>query len=70
MTMLNKNVLLKYFWAKAINTACYVLNHVLIRPYLSIKLPMRFEKIKKNSILTISKFSMQMFYIKYKRQSQ
>ena len=31
-TMLNENALPKYFWAKAVNIVCYVLNQVLIRP--------------------------------------
>ncbi|KAH9651322.1 Integrase catalytic domain-containing protein [Citrus sinensis] len=35
MTMLNENALPKYFWDKAVNTACYVLNRVLIRPNLN-----------------------------------
>ena len=30
--MLNENSLPKYFWADAVNTVCYVLNRVLIRP--------------------------------------
>ncbi|KAH9705964.1 hypothetical protein KPL70_012065 [Citrus sinensis] len=34
-TMLNKNSLPKYFWAEAVNTACYVLNPMLIRPNLN-----------------------------------
>ena len=29
-TMLNENTLPKYFWEKAVNTICYVLNRVLI----------------------------------------
>jgi len=33
-TMLNSFILLKYFWAEAVNTACYVLNHIIIRPIL------------------------------------
>jgi len=33
-TMLNENSLPKYFWADVVNTACYVLNRVLIRPIL------------------------------------
>jgi transposase InsO family protein len=33
-TMLCENSLPKYFWAEAVNTACYVLNRVLIRPIL------------------------------------
>ena len=32
--MLYENDLPRYFWAEAINTACYILNHVLIRPIL------------------------------------
>ena len=34
-TMLNENVLPKYFWAETINTAYYVLNRMLIRPHLN-----------------------------------
>ena len=33
-TMLNENLLPKYFWADAVNTTSYMLNHVLIRPIL------------------------------------
>ncbi|XP_043692925.1 uncharacterized protein LOC122643365, partial [Telopea speciosissima] len=33
-TMINEYSLPKYFWAEAVNTACYVLNRVLIRPIL------------------------------------
>ena len=33
-TMLHENNLLTYFWAKAVNTSCYILNRVLIRPPL------------------------------------
>jgi len=32
--MLNENSLPKYFWADVVNTTCYVLNRVLIRPIL------------------------------------
>ena len=42
-TMLNENSLPKYFWADAVNTACYVLNRVLIRAILK-KTPMSFSK--------------------------
>ena len=54
MTMLNENSLPKYFWAEAVNTACYILNHVLIRHNLN-KTHMSFGKIE-NPILVISKF--------------
>jgi len=33
-TMLSKSSLPKYFWADAVNTSCYVMNRVLIRPIL------------------------------------
>jgi len=33
-TLLSETNLPKYFWADAINTACYVLNRVLVRPIL------------------------------------
>ena len=52
-TMMNENVLPKYFWAEAINIACYVLNCVLIRSYLN-KNPYELWKDRKPNI--ISKF--------------
>ncbi|KAH9687354.1 Integrase catalytic domain-containing protein [Citrus sinensis] len=48
-TMLNENSLPKYFWAEAVNTACYVLNRVLIRPHLN-KTPYKLWKDKKPNI--------------------
>ena len=33
-TMLCENNLRKYFWGEAINTACYILDRVFIRPLL------------------------------------
>ena len=33
-TILNEHSLPKYFWAEAVNTACYVLNRVSLRPIL------------------------------------
>ena len=33
-TMLCESNLLRYFWAEVINTACYILNHTLIRQIL------------------------------------
>ena len=32
--MLNEFDIPKYFWAEAVNTYCYVLNHVTLRPKL------------------------------------
>ena len=34
-SMLNEYDLHKYFWVEAVNTACYILNRVLIRPSLN-----------------------------------
>ena len=33
-TMLYENNLSRYFWAKTVNTACYILNRALVRPIL------------------------------------
>jgi len=33
-TLLNETSLPKYFWAEAVNTACYIINRALIRPIL------------------------------------
>ena len=33
-TMLCENNLPRYFWAEAMNTACYILNRALIRPII------------------------------------
>ena len=46
-TMLNENT--KYLWAEAVNTTCYVLNHVLIKPYLN-KTPYELWKDRKSNI--------------------
>ena len=48
-TMLNENDLPKYFWAEAVNTSCYVLNRVLIRPNLN-KTPYELWKGRKPNI--------------------
>ena len=48
-TMLNENNLPKYFWAKAVNIFCYVLNRVLLRPILK-KAPYELWKNKKPNI--------------------
>ena len=57
-TMLNAFVLPKYFWMKAVNTACYVLNRIIIRPILK-KTP---YELFFGKIPNISNFWMQMFY--------
>ena len=34
-TLLSESDLPKYFWAEAVNTSCYVMNRVLLRPILN-----------------------------------
>ena len=50
-TTLNEYGLPKYFWAEAINTACYVANRIFIRPLLK-KTPYEVWKVKKPNIST------------------
>ena len=47
--MLNENNLPKYFRAEVVNTSCYVLNRVLLRPILK-KTPYELWKNKKPNI--------------------
>ena len=60
-TMLNENNLPKYFWAEAVNTSCYVLNRIWLRPIL--------KKNKKPNISYFKVFECKFFYIKHRRQS-
>ena len=48
-TMLNEINLPKYFWAEAVNTSCYVLNRILLRPILK-KTPYELWKNKKPNV--------------------
>ena len=48
-TMLNESNVEKYFWAEAINTACYIINRVSIRKILN-KTPYELWKNKKPNI--------------------
>ncbi|KAH9770027.1 Integrase catalytic domain-containing protein [Citrus sinensis] len=64
-TMLNENSLPKYFWAEAINTACYVLNRVLIRPYLN-KTPYELWKDRKPNIGYLKVFLCKCFILNTK----
>ena len=48
-TMLYESNLSKYLWAEVINTACYILNHALIRPILK-KTPYELWKGRKSNI--------------------
>ncbi|KAH9668310.1 Integrase catalytic domain-containing protein [Citrus sinensis] len=64
-TMLNENSLPKYFWAEAVNTACYVLNRVLIRPNLN-KTPYELWKHRKPNIGYFKVFGCKCFILNTK----
>ncbi|KAH9753253.1 Integrase catalytic domain-containing protein [Citrus sinensis] len=64
-TMLNENSLSKYFWAEAVNTACYVLNRVLIRPNLN-KTPYELWKDRKPNIDYFKVFGYKCFVLNTK----
>ena len=61
-TMLHENNLPTYFWAKAINTSCYILNKVLMRPYLD-KTPYELSKNKKPNISYFKVFGSKYFIL-------
>ena len=64
-TMLNEKTLPQYFWAEAVNTACYVLNRVLIRPSLD-KTPYELWKNKKPNIGYFKVFGCKCFILNTK----
>ena len=61
-TMLNENSLPKYCWTDAINTACYVLNRVLIRSILK-KTPYELFKGRRPVLSHLKVYSHQFFYV-------
>ncbi|KAH9768815.1 Integrase catalytic domain-containing protein [Citrus sinensis] len=64
-TMLNENSLPKYFWAEAVNTTCYVLNRMLIRPNLD-KTPYELWKDRKPNIGYFKVFGCKCFVLNTK----
>ena len=61
-TMLNENKLPRYFWAEAVNTACYVGNRVVIRPMLA-KTPYELWKGHKPNISYFKVFGCKCFIL-------
>ena len=61
-TMLKESNVPKYFWADAVNTACYVLNRVLIRPHLN-KTPYELLKGRKPNISHFHVFGCKVFVL-------
>ena len=64
-TMLNENNLPKYFWVEAINTSCYVLNRILLRPIIK-KTPYELWKNKKPNISYFKVFGCKCFILNTK----
>ena len=60
--MLCENNLLKYFWGEAINTACYVINRVSIRSWIS-KTPYELYKGRKPNISHLRSFGYKCFIL-------
>ena len=61
-TMLNERNLPKYFWADAVNTACYVMNRAMIRPILN-KTPYELYKGRKPNISHLHVFGCKCFVL-------
>ena len=61
-TMFCENNLPKYFWGEAINTSCYVINRVSIRPMLS-KTPYELYKGRKPNISHLRSFGCKCFIL-------
>ena len=64
-TMLNEHSLPKYFWAEAVNTACYILNRVLVRPLLT-KTPYELWNNKKPNVSYFKVFGCKCFILNEK----
>ena len=63
--MLNEHSLPKYFWAEAVNTACYILNRVLVRPLLT-KTPYELWNNKKPNVSYFKVFGCKCFILNEK----
>ena len=61
-TMLCENNLPKYFWGEAINTLCYVINRISIKPMLS-KIPYELYKGRKPNISHLISFACKCFIL-------
>ena len=60
--MLYENRLPKYFWAEAVNTACYITNRALIRPLLK-KTPYKLYRGKKPNVEYFRAFDCRCFIL-------
>ena len=67
-TMFNENSLPKYSWADAVNTACYVLNRVLIKPILK-KTPYELFKGRRHVLSHLKVFRCKCFILNNGKES-
>ncbi|GMI80361.1 hypothetical protein HRI_001705400 [Hibiscus trionum] len=67
-TMLCENNLPKYFWAEATNTACYIINRVMIKPILK-KTPHEILKSKKPNISYFHHFGCKCFVLNNRKDN-
>ena len=67
-TLLNETNLPKYFWADAVNTVCYTLNRLLLRPILK-KTPYELYKGRKPSISHLRVFGCKCFVLNNGKES-
>ena len=67
-TMLCESNLPRYFWMEAINTACYILNHVLIRPILK-KTSYELWKGRKSNIAYFHVFGCRCFILNNSKEN-
>jgi len=67
-TMLNENSLPMYFWTYAVNTACYVLNRVLIMPILK-KTPYELFKGRRSVLSHLKVFGCKCFILNNDKES-
>ena len=57
-----KNNLLRYFWAKAFNTSCYIINRAMVRPILK-KTPYELFKGKNLTLATFILLDVNVFVL-------
>ena len=58
--MLNEHSLSKYFWTEAVNTTCYIMNRILVRPLLT-KTPNELQNNKKPNVSYFKVFAYKCF---------
>ena len=68
-TMIHETKMAKYFWAEAVNTACYVQNKIYIRPILN-KTSYELFKGRKPSISYFHQFGCTCYSLKQQELSK